>query len=107
LLGGGGVLSALRGCTLEKARRAKGERRCWLRAARRRDMTGVCAMRAMGGLCMLADFMGVWLVRICVVGRQGRGNRHCYLELIVFTCRLGLHGVSGVVIIVIVQGMLG
>jgi hypothetical protein len=26
---------------LEKARRAKGERRCWLKAARRRDILGV------------------------------------------------------------------
>jgi hypothetical protein len=41
LLGGGGVLSALRAGMLEKARRAKGERRCWLKAARRRDILGV------------------------------------------------------------------
>lgn len=45
MLGGGGVLSALWAGMLEKERRAKGERRCWLiEAVRRRAMMGVLEM---------------------------------------------------------------
>jgi hypothetical protein len=45
-------LSALRAGMLEKVRRAKGERRCWVKAARRRDIMGVWEMRAMGEVCI-------------------------------------------------------
>ena len=41
-------MSALRAGMLEKVRRAKGERRCWVRAARRRDMIGVWEMSGDG-----------------------------------------------------------
>ena len=61
MLGGGGVLSALRADMLEKVRRAKGERRCCVRAARRRDMMGVWARNVVVvvGVC-IGDCGGLW-----------------------------------------------
>lgn len=37
---------------LVKVRRAKGERRCWFNAARRRDMMGVCVRIVAVGVCI-------------------------------------------------------
>ena len=74
MLGGGGVLSALRAGMLEKVRRAKGERRCWVKAARRRDMMGVWEMRAMGVGCI--DFVVWWRVGVLLLERDfGLGGR--------------------------------
>jgi hypothetical protein len=62
LLGGGGVLSAARRAgMLEKVRRAKGDRRCWMRATRRRDMMGVWEMT---GGCIRGGDVGVLLKKV-------------------------------------------
>ena len=72
MLGGGGVLSALRADMLEKVRRAKGERRCCVRAARRRDMMGVCEM---SGDCICGGEVGSLWVRDCLGLGCGKEER--------------------------------
>jgi hypothetical protein len=63
---------------LEKARRAKGDRRCWLKAARRRDILGVEVRRLAVGVDILGDLF------VCGVytGRQEKGKLCCYLPII-------------------------
>ena len=78
MLGGGGVLSALRAGILENVRRAKGVRRCCVRAARRRDMMGVWEM---SGDCICGGEVGSLRERDCLDLGCGKEERLALLRL--------------------------